>query len=124
MSNTVVSLIRTYVPLGVAVLVGWLASLGIVVDDSTRSLLVGGIGALAAALYYAGVRLAEKQWPWVGLLLGAAKAPTYIDQTGKHVDPPPVPPAASGTRLADPDDDWLRKLRDPSTPTDPPGGTL
>lgn len=92
MSNTVVSLIRTYVPLGVAVLVGWLASLGVAVSDDAQSALVMGIGALAAALYYAGVRLAEKRWPWVGLLLGAAKAPTYIDETGKHVAPPVTPP--------------------------------
>jgi hypothetical protein len=91
-SSIVVGIIRTYVPLVVAVLVGWLASLGIVVSDDARSALVTGIGAIGGALYYAGVRLLEQRWPFLGLLLGAAKAPTYIDESGNHVDPPVVPP--------------------------------
>lgn len=76
MSDYLASLIRTWVPLGVAVLIAWLSSLGIHVSDDTRSALVSGIGALVAALYYAAVRLLEQRWPWLGLLLGTTKAPT------------------------------------------------
>lgn len=87
-----ISLIRTYVPLGVGVLVAWLSSLGVVVDDSARTALVSGIGAVAAGLYYALARLLEAHFPWAGLLLGKAVVPSYIDQTSKHVAPPAVPP--------------------------------
>lgn len=93
MSSYAISLIRTYVPLGVGVLVAWLSSLGVTVDDSARTALVAGIGAVAAAIYYALARLLEAHFPWMGVLLGKAMVPTYINETGKHAAPaaPPQP---------------------------------
>lgn len=92
-SNYVTSLIRTYVPLGVGVLVSWLASLGITVSDSAQTALVAGLGALAAAVYYALVRLLENRWPWFGRLLGKPTAPKYIDESGTPVPAPVTEPA-------------------------------
>lgn len=81
MNQTVPSFVRTYVPLVVAWLVGWLLSLGIEIDDSTQLVLVTGLSGLAAALYYAVVRWLEKRFPAIGLFLGSAKQPVYVDPT-------------------------------------------
>jgi len=77
--DTIPSLIRTWVPLAVAWLVGFLASLGIQVDDGTQAALASAIGAIVAGAYYAAVRWAEQRWPWVGRFLGSAKQPTYVE---------------------------------------------
>lgn len=77
MSAYVVSLIRTWSPLVVGLVVSWLASFGVQLDGSAEAALAAGITALAGGLWYAGVRALESRWPWLGLLLGAAKAPVY-----------------------------------------------
>lgn len=77
MTDLVPALIRTYVPIGVAVLVTWLASVGVIVPDEVSATLASAIGGLAGAIYYAAVRWAEARWPKVGVMLGSTKTPTY-----------------------------------------------
>lgn len=69
------ALIRTYVPLGLAVLFGWLSSLGINVSDEAQSALAMGIGAIIAALYYTVVKKLEKRFPALTILLGSKQQP-------------------------------------------------
>jgi hypothetical protein len=99
MSDYIVSQIRTYVPLGMAVLFGWLASLGLPVGDSAQAAIVLAVGGAAAAAYYALVRKAEQKWPIVGKLLGSAKAPVYTITTL-----PPAPPAVASAPEGSVDD--------------------
>ena len=88
MNDYLTSLIRTYVPLGVAYLVGWLASLGINVTDSQREAIAGAIGVVAAGLYYALIRKLEAKFPKVGILLGKPAAVSYsapqVTDASKH----------------------------------------
>ncbi|MCD0446445.1 hypothetical protein LO763_22780 [Glycomyces sp. A-F 0318] len=81
LSNTIVSLIRTYVPLGVGITVTWAATeYGIILDqDTSTALAVGATGAVAA-IYAAIVRGLEARWPKLGVLLGMIGAPVYGDQ--------------------------------------------
>lgn len=69
--------IRTYVPLGVAALVGWLAELGVLLPETASAGLVVFLSALAGALWYAAVRFLEAKWPALGVLLGSTKTPSY-----------------------------------------------
>jgi hypothetical protein len=78
LSNFVLSLVRTWVPIGVGFALTWLAStLKIVVDPSSQAGLVALCVAVLSAGYYFLARLLEKQFPWLGVLLGAAAKPTY-----------------------------------------------
>lgn len=79
MSDFVSSLIRTYVPLAVGSVVTWLASVGIILPEEASSALAATLGGLAAAVYYAAVRLLEKKFPWVGNFIGKASAPVYVN---------------------------------------------
>lgn len=84
--NYLASLIRTYVPLGVGVLVTWLASFGIQIDSTASAALAAGIGAVVAAAFYALVRALEKRWPKLGGLLGVPKAPEYAKKPAAAPD--------------------------------------
>lgn len=77
MSDHFVSLIRTYVPAVVGVVIAWLATLGINVDTSASVALIVGITGLSTAIYYTAVRLVESRWPVLGILLGIARPPAY-----------------------------------------------
>lgn len=78
LSNFAVSLIRTWVPVGVGFLLTWLAtSLKIVVDPSSQAGLVALCVAVLSAAYYWIARLLEKQFPFLGVLLGHAASPSY-----------------------------------------------
>lgn len=74
MSDYLVSLIRTVVPVGVAVVLSWLANVGVDVDSTEATQFLTG---LAVAVYYAVVRAVELRVPWVGWLLGMPKPPSY-----------------------------------------------
>lgn len=74
LSDRIVSRIRTYVPLAVATVAGWIAAkTGIVIDPEDIALVV----ALVMAGYYELARRLEARWPIAGRLLGAAKEPSY-----------------------------------------------
>jgi hypothetical protein len=83
-NNTVVSLIRTYVPVVVGALVSWL-----IVHYGwhvSKDIQVGADTALTAfiiAAYYTLVRLLENKFPWLGVLLGHVAKPTYVKAGGK-----------------------------------------
>lgn len=77
MSNAIVALIRTLVPLLVGAIVGWLANLGLNLDPETQAQAVLALSTLAASLYYIGVTALAKRVPAVGWLLGVAKRPVY-----------------------------------------------
>lgn len=93
LSDTVVSYIRTYVPAGVGLVVGWLVARGLVVDPGLQTGLTALISGGAIALYYAGVRMLEAKFPQFGWLLGAAKTPAYGTED-KAVNVPPHAPTA------------------------------
>ena len=86
MNDALVSLIRTYVPIGVGAVLSWLLTLGITVDDSAQAGLIAGITAVVTASYYALVRLAELRFPWLGVLLGTKRQPTYDTSKVQLVD--------------------------------------
>ena len=77
MSDFVISLIRTWVPVGVGLGVAYLVNLGVEIDEGTQLALSGGIVGVATAVYYAVARFLENRWPVAGYLLGVAKAPAY-----------------------------------------------
>ena len=78
MNDTIISFIRTYVPLLVATVVTWIAKrTGFVVPEDVSAQAVTLIIPLVAALWYALVRALESRWPSIGVLLGVPKAPVY-----------------------------------------------
>lgn len=78
LSNQIISLIRYYVPVGVGLLLTWLAStLHVVVSPSSQAGLVALCVAVLSSVYYTAVRLLEKRWPDLGVLLGVASQPFY-----------------------------------------------
>jgi len=82
MDSYFVSLIRTWVPVGIGAALTWLAStLGIVLsDDTSVPLTVAAVG-IVTAVYYAAARAVEKKWPGLGRILLAlgltSSSPTY-----------------------------------------------
>lgn len=105
MSDYLVSLIRTYVPVAVGSALAWLAAtLGIVLDKDSSAALTAGFVGLAVAAYYTLVRLLERRWPAFGLLLGRREAPTYG-----------LPPAESNTEYEYDDAGRIRTARSVTT---------
>lgn len=79
-SDEIVSLIRTYVPLAVGAALVWLANTaGIKITEDESAGLTAGLTALTAAGYYALARWLESRWPWLGKLLGTSRRPTYTE---------------------------------------------
>ena len=82
MPNFLVSLIRTYVPIGVGFLVTYLAGVGVVIPEDASNGLILFVGALATALYYLIARAIEKALPGLGRILvglGAGTEPKYTE---------------------------------------------
>jgi len=78
MSDHIVSLIRTYVPLFVGGVLTWLGNeAGIILEGEASTTLTTGVTALVVAVYYTAARLLEKVHPAFGVLLGATKQPVY-----------------------------------------------
>ena len=77
MSDFVTSQIRTYTPIIAGALVSWLATKGMELDAETQAGLIVALTGTAQAAYYFIVRLLERRWPKVGVLLGSAKKPEY-----------------------------------------------
>lgn len=78
-SNYFVSLIRTWVPLGVGGLLTWLARThDIVIDETATATTVTAVTGIVTGAYYSIVRLLEVRVSGgYGWLLGAAKKPKY-----------------------------------------------
>jgi hypothetical protein len=78
MSDKLVSLIRTFVPVGVGALLAFLASkAGLVLDENSSAALTAGVTGLCVAGYYVVARVLEGLHPWFGVLLGSTRQPTY-----------------------------------------------
>lgn len=77
LSQLVPSIIRTVVPLLVALVTSWLVKLGI--DPGPyQELIAQLVGGTVALAYYVAVRIFETHVrPWLGWLLGLPKQPTY-----------------------------------------------
>lgn len=79
LSDFAASLIRTYIPILVAMLVNVLAQNGVILDASASDGLVAFLSGLAGAVWYLVARLLERRAnSKFGLLLGVAKQPEYV----------------------------------------------
>ncbi len=76
-SDTIVSFIRTYVPIIVGTLATWLLTLGVEIDSSA---LTGVLVSVVTAVYYGVARLLERKYPKFGWLLGRPAEPAYPTQ--------------------------------------------
>ncbi|MDJ0338276.1 hypothetical protein [Cryobacterium sp. PH31-O1] len=83
MSNFFIAIIRTFVPIAVGAVVGWLASVGLELDPEVQAQAVLGISTLAASLYYLGVAALAAKVPAFGWLLGVARNPVYTLPSAK-----------------------------------------
>lgn len=84
MSDLLLSYIRTWVPVAVGAGLTWLGrKFGIVLPEDLSAQAAITVTGLIIALYYALVRGLETRWPWFGKLLGSAKQPEYVDNTGQ-----------------------------------------
>lgn len=81
MSQYLVSVIRTWVPIAIGWLISQLLVLGVVLDPDSSELLQTGVTALVIALYYAVARWLETKFPNAGVLLGFIRQPIYLDPT-------------------------------------------
>ncbi len=73
-----ISLIRTWVPIGVGAVAAWLLAHGLGMDAATQTGLVAGLTGLLAGGYYAIVRALESKFPQLGgILLGHTAKPVY-----------------------------------------------
>lgn len=77
MSDTIVSLIRTWVPVAVGAVLAFLANRGFDIEVNQNAVV-----AAVIAVYYAAARVLEKRWPVFGWLLGVPKEPAYEGTPG------------------------------------------
>ncbi len=77
MSNFIIAIVRTIIPIIVGWAVGLLAAINIPVDAEIQAGLIVSLSTLAASLYYVGVAWLERRWAWFGWLLGIARNPVY-----------------------------------------------
>jgi len=77
MSDLFISLIRTWVPIGVGSVLAWLSTKGVEVSEETKLAAVAALTGVLGSIYYAIARVLESRWPVFGLLLGKRKTPTY-----------------------------------------------
>ena len=85
MNTLVPSLIRTYVPIAVGALLSWLITLGVTLDPSVEAGLVTALTGVLIAVYYTVVRLLEKRWPALSVLLGSRLVPASYSPDGVPV---------------------------------------
>lgn len=72
-SNFVLSLIRTYIPIAVGVALTWLATrLDFVLDEQSSAGVVTLAVAAVSGLYYLVARWLEGLFPWVSVFLGTS----------------------------------------------------
>ena len=85
--DSVIAGIRTGVAALVGLLVTWLVSQGIQLDESVKGTLTIALVAVVIALYnWLVVLLERKVSPWFGLLLGVPKTPAYAVETTSNTD--------------------------------------
>ncbi len=78
MNDYAISLIRTWVPVGVGAVASWLlVHYSFHVDPKTQTGVTAFFTFVLTAAYYAVVRALEKKYPKFGVLLGHTAKPTY-----------------------------------------------
>lgn len=77
MSNFIIAIIRTVIPILVGWVVALLATASIPVDASIQAGLILSLSTLVSSLYYILVAWLERKWAWFGWLLGVARNPVY-----------------------------------------------
>lgn len=77
MSNFIIAIIRTVVPIIVGWVIAQLARVGLDMPAEVVAETTTNITLLAASLYYIGVAWLERKWAWFGWLLGVARNPVY-----------------------------------------------
>ena len=77
MNDYIVSMIRTWVPVGVGAFLTWLSTALEITDIDTATAATVATG-IVISVYYGLVRIAEKRWPQIGILLGKKQAPHYV----------------------------------------------
>lgn len=77
LSNLIISIIRTGVPVLVGLITSYLTVRNIDVPESVAEWLTGLLNFVFSLVYYTIVRLLEKKYPNVGWLLGNPSKPTY-----------------------------------------------
>jgi hypothetical protein len=79
LNDYLLSIVRTYVPVGVGAVLTYLATHFNVVlpEDASAGLLIGATGVVVG-LYYGLVRALETKWPVFGKLLGKQAQPEYV----------------------------------------------
>lgn len=87
-NDTVVSWIRTAVPVVVGVVLSWAVRHGLPVGGIDDAQAATYVTPICVAGYYTVARALESRWPQFGWLLGLAKAPQYV--------PGPAPAPAAG----------------------------
>ena len=86
MYDSITGWIRTAVPMAIGWILTWLAKrYEIVLDAETASTVTSSVTFLVGLGWYTAVRALEARWPRAGVLIGAAKQPTYAE-TKRHVD--------------------------------------
>jgi len=77
MSDAIIALVRTIVPIAVGAFITWLSLLGVELDPEIAAATVTALTGLIASAYYAVVKVVSVNVPWVGWLLGYPANPTY-----------------------------------------------
>jgi hypothetical protein len=78
------SIIRTYTPIIVGSVIGWLAARGVSISAEGAAGLAAFLAAAFSAFYYLVIRLIERKYPGAGALLGVAKRPEYPVEAKKE----------------------------------------
>lgn len=87
LTNYVTSLVRTWVPIGVGLVLTWLAEhFHVIISSSTSDALVAVATAALSAGYYAVVRAVEHKVPSLGWLLGVPVRPDYATLRADAID--------------------------------------
>jgi hypothetical protein len=82
MSQYIISVIRTWVPIIVgAVLAKLIVLTGVVISEDASANLKNTLTLIVIGLYYAVARWLEQRYPRVGILLGYIKQPIYVTPT-------------------------------------------
>ena len=92
--NILPSLVRTYVPIVVGYIIGWVSTLGVHVDPDRKAALVAVVGAAASAAYYLLARLLERKVPSLTWLLGSSLQPVEYKYAAQTTPPPVTAPIA------------------------------
>jgi len=77
MSNFIIAIVRTVIPIIVGWAVGLLATINIPIDADIQAALIVSLSTLTASLYYVTVAALERRWQPFGWLLGVARHPVY-----------------------------------------------